>query len=82
AGGAILRWTRRYQYTPAGNRLVATRLPADPDNLPDYPAAPGYTARYGYDARGNMTSMPHLSVMEWDFQDQLSATQRRLNNCG
>ncbi|WP_164212898.1 hypothetical protein, partial [Stenotrophomonas maltophilia] len=48
AGGAILRWTRRYQYTPAGNRLVATRLPADPDNLPDYPAAPGYTARYGY----------------------------------
>lgn len=82
AGGAILRWTRRYQYTPAGNRLVATRLPADPDNLPDYPAAPGYTARYGYDARGNMTSMPHLSVMEWDFQDQLSATQRRLNNGG
>ncbi|MER9203433.1 FG-GAP-like repeat-containing protein [Mesorhizobium sp. M0933] len=81
-GGANLRWTRRYQYGSAGNRLIATRVPGDPDGLPDYPNAPGYTARYGYDAHGNMTSMPHLPAMEWAFEDQLSATQRQVNNGG
>jgi len=76
----VQRWTRRYQYAPDSNRLLATRLPGDPDNLADYTATPGYSGKYGYDAHGNMTSMPHLSVMEWDFKDQLRATQRQVIN--
>ena len=32
---------------------------------------------YGYDDHGNMEKMPHLEVMEWDFEDQLQATQRQ-----
>jgi RHS repeat-associated protein len=26
---------------------------------------------YRYDAHGNMTAMPHLTAMDWDFRDQL-----------
>jgi len=29
------------------------------------------TENYGHDAHGNMTGMPHLSQMAWDFKDQL-----------
>jgi RHS repeat-associated protein len=57
-------------------------LPGDPVKLPDYTAAPGYTAKYTYDAHGNIISMPHLPLMEWDFKDQLHATQRQVDNNG
>jgi RHS repeat-associated protein len=79
-GGAVERWIRRYQYALDSNRLLATRLPGDPNNLPKYTATPGYSARYTYDVHGNMTSMPHLPTMEWDFKDQLRATSRQLIN--
>jgi RHS repeat-associated protein len=81
-GGALLRWNRRYQYARDSNRLLATRLPGEPDNLPEYTAAPGYGAKYGHDQHGNMTSIPHLPVMEWDFKDQLRASQQQVNNGG
>ena len=29
---------------------------------------------YNYDAHGNMTQMPHLPLMQWNFKDELSAT--------
>ncbi len=65
-------WTRRYAYgepsliepVKPSNRLSGTSLPGDP---PDGP----FTAQYTYDAHGNMTSMPHLSQMKWDFEDAL-----------
>jgi len=82
-GDAGQRWVRRYQYATDSNRLLATRLPGDPDKLPDYVAAPGgYSAKYTYDDHGNMTSMPQLKVMEWDFKDQLQSTQQQVNNGG
>lgn len=37
---------------------------------------------YSYDAHGNMISMPHLTVMEWDFRDQLCASSRQVVNNG
>src|SRR5690606_7875193 len=64
-------WTRRYQYEtdsqgkPLSNRLVATSLPGDPAGGP-------YSATYTHDAAGNMTSMPHLPVMDWDWASRLS----------
>jgi RHS repeat-associated protein len=79
-GGGAQRWNRRYQYAPDSNRLLATRLPGEPDNLADYTAVPGYGARYGYDPHGNMTSMPHLPEMAWNFKDQLIASQQQVNN--
>jgi RHS repeat-associated protein len=71
-------WTRRYSYSlnaqpSTNNRLQATSLLGDPDNGP-------YSAKYAYDEHGNMTAMPHLPVMEWDFKDQLHATQRQVLN--
>ncbi len=36
-----------------------------------------HVAPYTHDAHGNMTSMPHLPIMEWDFKDQLHVTQQQ-----
>jgi len=63
-------WTRHYHYAyqdnPADltNRLIATSRPSDPDAGP-------YTDTYDYDVYGNMTKMPHLADMAWNFMDQL-----------
>ncbi len=35
-----------------------------------------------HDAHGNMTSMQHLTLMQWDFKDQLRATARQVVNEG
>ena len=63
-------WTRHYRYAfedmPGNrtNRLTSSSLPGDPDAGP-------FTGTYDYDAYGNMTRMPHLAVMDWNFMDQL-----------
>ncbi|MBE8989895.1 SpvB/TcaC N-terminal domain-containing protein [Nostoc sp. LEGE 12450] len=64
-------WTRAYAYNEASliepgkqsNRLSSTKVGAK-------------TEPYTYDAHGNMTSMPHLTLMQWDYKDELSATSR------
>jgi RHS repeat-associated protein len=68
-------WTRTYAYNEASllesakksNRLSSTSVGAATDV-------------YTHDAHGNMTAMPHLTLMEWDFRDQLSATSRQAVN--
>ena len=65
-------WTRTYAYdepnpSPANNRLTSTAVGALKDP-------------YSYDANGNMTPMPHLPQMRWDFKDQLASTQRQVVN--
>src|SRR5207249_7731679 len=37
---------------------------------------------YTHDAHGKMTAMPHLSLMQWDFKDQLQATAQQVVNDG
>jgi RHS repeat-associated protein len=78
-GGTAARWVRRYdcrepsllETGKMSNRLTATSLPGDP------PAGP-YSARYQHDAHGNLTSMPHLAVLEWDYRDQLHSTRQQV----
>jgi RHS repeat-associated protein len=82
SGGEAERWVRWYQYALNSNRLLATRSAGEADKLPFYAAAPGYSARYTYDAHGSMTSMPHLSIMAWDFKDQLQASAQQVRNDG
>ena len=72
--GANGSWTRRYDYESANNRLRATSLPGDADAV--------FSAKYHYDVHGNMTRMPHLSVMRWDFRDQLHASARQVVTSG
>ncbi|MEK6281257.1 MAG: SpvB/TcaC N-terminal domain-containing protein [Acidobacteriota bacterium] len=74
-------WTREYAYGEAslleplkrGNRLSATSVVSN-DPLVVEP--------YTHDAHGNMTTMPHLSLMQWDYGDRLRATSRQVVNAG
>lgn len=79
-------WTRAYAYEEASliedgqlgrprkisNRLTGTTL--QPDGAS--PVAESYT----HDAHGNMTRMPHLPLMRWDFEDQLSVSSKQVTN--
>lgn len=55
-------WTRNYQYDPNSNRLLLTSNPSG-----------SLTDAYNHDAHGNMTSMPHLQAMHWNFKDHLQS---------
>ena len=66
-------WTRSYSYdepsqieeAKQSNRLSSTKVGDK-------------TERYTYDAHGNITRMPHLASMQWDYKDQLCATSRQI----
>ncbi|HET8924383.1 MAG TPA: SpvB/TcaC N-terminal domain-containing protein [Candidatus Acidoferrum sp.] len=66
-------WTRYYQNDTASNQLLSTSLPTDA-------ATPPYSAKYQYDANGNVLGMPQLQIMQWDFKNQLQMTQRQAVN--
>jgi RHS repeat-associated protein len=51
-------WTRNYIYDTLTNRLLKHDLLQSSND-------------YTYDEHGNITSMPHLSLMSWDEKDQL-----------
>ncbi|WP_437589010.1 RHS repeat-associated core domain-containing protein [Sorangium sp. So ce1000] len=58
-------WTRWYAYEEtANNRLTSTT--GDPENGP--------FRTYAHDAHGNMTSMPHITALTWDENDQVRST--------
>ncbi len=58
-------WNKYYHYT---NGLINNFLQStSTDNIA--PTNPDYT----YDAHGNMTAMPHLTSMVWDYADQLQS---------
>ena len=66
-------WSRAYAYqepsqidtAAVSNRLSWTSLQA---------GAGAQVYAYRYDAHGNISQMPHLPLMRWDFKDQLAAT--------
>ncbi len=74
-------WTRAYAYNEVSltepgkqsNRLSQTALQTGV-NPPVEP--------YSYDGHGNMTRMPHLPMMKWNYRDQLSATSRQIVSAG
>jgi hypothetical protein len=37
---------------------------------------------YNYDVHGNMTAMPHLPLMRWDYRDQLQTTSKQVRTDG
>jgi YD repeat-containing protein len=58
-------WTRSYAYDEpnisyANNRLTSTTVG-------------GAKETYQYNANGDMTQMPHLATMNWNFKDQLQS---------
>ncbi|KAG7284482.1 hypothetical protein NEMBOFW57_010857 [Staphylotrichum longicolle] len=61
-------WTRKYTYGD-GNRLTSSEVS-------------GAIEKYTYDAHGNITSMPSLPVMQWNYQDQLRSSARQAPSNG
>jgi RHS repeat-associated protein len=68
-------WTRGYDYPAPGpgssNRLRATSQDSDDPDDPE-----NFSALYTYDAHGNMTTMPHLTGIAWDFKDQMRSVDK------
>lgn len=64
-------WHRHYRYgeIDTNNRLTGTRVG-------------DHEGHYAYDDDGNMTRMPHLPEMRWNFKDQLAATRAQVVNDG
>jgi RHS repeat-associated protein len=60
-------WRRHYRYAEidANNRLTGTSVGE-------------LEGRYAYDPHGNITRMPHLPALTWDFKDQLASTQAQV----
>ena len=73
-------WTRTYAYTEAS--LIESGRKSN--RLSNTTVGTSTTEAYRYDRpdglHGNMTKMPHLQIMEWDFEDQLRMTQRQAVN--
>jgi RHS repeat-associated protein len=68
------RWSRHYRYdesqpAPRNNRLTSSQVGQ-------------HIEPYAYDADGNMTGMPHLTRMSWNYKDQLCATRRQVTVSG
>jgi RHS repeat-associated protein len=68
-------WTRPYAYNEPS--LIE---PGKKSNRLSSTSVSGVVEAYTYDANGNTTGMPHLTLMQWDFKDQLSATSRQAVN--
>lgn len=71
-------WSRTYAYNQASlieagkvsNCLSSTAISG---NTP-------FVENYSYDPHGNMTAMPQLAKMQWDFDDRMLMTQRQAVN--
>ena len=75
--GSAVNWIREYEYNDIiegrnSNRLSRTVINSNSPN----PISEPYT----YDSHGNMTSMPHLPEMAWDFKDQLQRVDKSKGN--
>jgi RHS repeat-associated protein len=74
-------WTRAFAYNETSliepgkqsNRLSQTALQTGTSP----PVEP-----YAFDAHGNMTRMPHLPMMRWNFKDEMCASSRQVVNAG
>jgi RHS repeat-associated protein len=68
-------WTRAYVYNE-----VSLIEAAKKSNRLSSTTVGGTIEPYAHDAHGNMISMPHLTLTQWDFKDQLSVTSGQVVN--
>ena len=72
-------WTRTYAYNELS--LIQSDPPGTRNNRLTSTTVGASTETYTHDAHGSIIQMPHLPVMETDFRDQLSKTQRQVITC-
>ncbi len=70
-------WSRVFSYNEPN--LIA---PAQTSNRLSQTEVGGESEIYAHDAHGNITRMPHLPLMRWNYFDQLEATSRQVVNSG
>lgn len=70
-------WTRTYAYDEP-----SLLEPAKKSNRLSAVAVGQSTEGYAYDAHGNMTAMPQLTLASWGYKDELRATSRQAVNSG
>ncbi|MFT3775410.1 MAG: toxin TcdB middle/C-terminal domain-containing protein [Minicystis sp.] len=68
SGSPSTSWTRYYDVATTSNRLLGTSTPLDDEGE--------FSATYGYDDHGNMTSMPHLSSIAWNHRDEMVRAEK------
>ena len=59
-------WSRAYQYSTTSNKLLGTSAPGDPPGT--------YSYTYTYNPHGSMITMPHISLLNWNYAEQLEST--------
>jgi RHS repeat-associated protein len=67
-------WERTYEY----DEPSALEPGEESNRLTRAAIAPEAPPAFTYDAHGCMTRMPHLSLLRWDFRDQLEASARQV----
>lgn len=70
-------WTRNYDYNEA-----SLLQPALPNNRVSQTEIGGAVETYTHDSHGNITSMPHLPLMNWNHLSQLRASSQQVVNEG
>jgi RHS repeat-associated protein len=70
-------WTRAYAYNEPS--LIEPALTSNRLSQTDFGSA---IETFAHDAHGNMTRMPHLPLVRWNYLDQLEATSRQVINNG
>jgi RHS repeat-associated protein len=91
---AMRNYTQRYAYDAVGNieelahiasgggfkRVFAYDEPTAPpaNNQLTSSTVGGTREPYAYDANGNVEAMPHLSLLRWDWNNQLEATATQI----
>jgi RHS repeat-associated protein len=64
-------WVSPMRYDASSNRLLATMVDGDDAKQPET-----WHGLYAYDAFGNMTSMPHLARIDWDWKDRMQRADK------
>lgn len=84
ANNGQVSWQRLYDYEAlslipedSALNLMSNRLTKTTINGQGLASIP---ESYAYNAHGNMTKMPQLKAMQWDFKDQLFMAQRQAVN--
>ncbi|MBB5874379.1 RHS repeat-associated protein [Allocatelliglobosispora scoriae] len=57
-------WQRRYAYVAGTNQLATSSRPGDP-------AAGPFSDAYSHDDQGNLTRLPGMGLLSWDFRCRL-----------
>src|SRR5262249_851977 len=68
--GSAPAWLQPMRYAAGTNRLDQTMAAGDQQSDAQW------HGRYTYEADGNMTSMPHLAAIDWDWKDQMQRADK------